>query len=77
MKSTDQNGDGAPSPKTLTHFDSLHLLSKRSDDERPRDAVEHGAVAGPLAGVRAPQRVSASPSSGLAAVPYRARGGRA
>ena len=28
-----------------------------------------GAVAGPLAGVRAPQRVSAPPSSGLAAAP--------
>ena len=29
-----------------------------------------GAVAGPLTGVRAPQRVSAPPSSGLATVPF-------
>ena len=30
---------------------------------------DHGTAAGPLAGVRAPQRVSAPPSSGLAAAP--------
>ena len=32
------------------------------------EAGIHGTAAGPLAGVRAPQRVSAPPSSGLAAV---------
>ena len=37
--------------------------------EQRRWSGSHGAVAGPLAGVRAPQRVSTPPSSGLAAAP--------
>jgi len=37
--------------------------------ERGSQRGSHGAVAGPLAGVRAPQRVSTPPSSDLAAAP--------
>jgi len=43
--------------------------SKRERARRARRWSVHGAVAGPLAGTRAPQRVSTPPSSGLAAAP--------
>ena len=53
------------------------LLSLQRAATESESAVEYGAVAGPLAGGRAPQRVSAPPSSDLATVPYRACEGRA
>ena len=43
--------------------------SEREQARRARRWSVHGAVAGPLAGARAPQRVSTPPSSGLAAAP--------
>ena len=55
----------------LTALSSLYLAlsSQPSTTERTRArGGVHGTAADPLAGVRAPQRVSASPSSGLAAV---------
>ena len=61
----------------LSLFTTLFFLSSAQQQQPPSDSSErerwsngsHGAVAGPLAGVRAPQRVSAPPSSGLAAAP--------
>ena len=42
------------------------LLPQRSSSEQPSESKrEDGVVAGPLADVRAPQRVSTPPSSGL------------
>ena len=59
----------------LTALSSLYLAlssqpSRTEPDESEwwSEAGIHGTAAGPLAGVRAPQRVSAPPSSGLAAV---------
>ena len=52
----------------LTALPSL-LSQSPSERQRREQAASPGAVAGPLAGVRAPQRVSAPPSSGLAAAP--------
>ena len=43
--------------------------SESSDHGELGGGASFGAVAGPLAGARAPQRVSTPPSSGLAAVP--------
>ena len=69
-------------PQTLISFFTL-CLSLRSlsaastPSESERREPSHGVVASPLISVRAPQRVSAPPSSGLVAAPYRARGGRA
>jgi len=68
-------------PRSFSFFPALSLSSPHSslftlstaapsDELRRRErAASPGAVAGPLAGVRAPQRVSAPPSSGLAAAP--------
>jgi len=67
-------------PKTLESFRflrfSLYALSSqrcehRAVTERPKmvEGQSHGTVAGPLTGVRAPQRVSVPPSSGLTMAP--------
>ena len=50
---------------------SPHTAASRAQPRASENggAVSHSAVAGPLAGVRVPQRVSAPPSSGLAAAP--------
>ena len=45
------------------------MQPRATDDERAGGGASLGAVAGPLAGARAPQRVSTPPSSGLAAAP--------
>ena len=76
----DQNAAAADALETLgiRLFPSLSprclpLLSRSGDGHRRAAASEEkpgagfGAVAGPLAGARAPQRVSTPPSSGLAA----------
>ena len=78
--SRDQNHSRGLRPETLGSFRFLHfsLYALSSQSYQHRAATEraktvegqsHGAVAGPLAGVRAPQRVSTPPSSGLAAAP--------
>ena len=58
-----------PPGKTLIHsllpFLSLRLSSQRNEQQPSDDEREDGVVAGPLAGVRTPQRVSTPPSSGL------------
>ena len=78
-----KNGDWRRSPETLSHSPlpllslrlvlssqrSEHRAANRERARRSSGAASPGAVAGPLAGVRAPQRVSAPPSSGLAATP--------
>ena len=53
----------------LSLFSSAQRSRNRATSRRNSGAESPGAVAGPLAGVRAPQRVSAPPSSGLAATP--------
>jgi hypothetical protein len=45
------------------------LASSSQPSTTDRASSDHGAVAGPLAGTRAPQRVSTPPSSGLATTP--------
>ena len=61
-----------PSLSLSSPHSSLFTLSTAapSDELRRRErAASPGAIAGPLAGVRAPQRVSAPPLSGLATAP--------
>ena len=62
-----------PSPLSVfAALSSLYLAlsSQPSTTERARASEGfHGTAAGPLTGVRAPQRVSTPPSSGLAAAP--------
>ena len=59
----------AENPNSFS-FTLSSLLSQSPSERQWREqAASPGAVAGPLAGVRAPQRVSAPPSSGLAAAP--------
>ena len=67
-----RNPSSFSSPLSLSSFSLCRrsFLSAASTIERAAsEDSNHGAVAGPLAGVRAPQRVSTPPSSGLAAVP--------
>ena len=53
----------------LSSFLSAAAAVTERASGRNNGAASPGAVAGPLAGVRVPQRVSAPPSSGLAAAP--------
>jgi len=64
-----------PSGHLHSHSLSLRLIAlpsllsqSLSERQRREQAARPGAIAGPLAGVRAPQWVSAPPSSGLAVV---------
>lgn len=73
-----KNGARPATAETLAHSPlSLLSLSAAAEHERASEVRGLGAVAGPLAGERAPQRVSAPPSSGLAAAPLLARARRA
>jgi len=83
--SAGQNHRRGRCPGTLAHsfrrslslslcllFIALHSSLSHSDEterERARRWSDHGVVAGPLAGARAPQRVSTPPLSGLAVAP--------
>ena len=59
----------AENPNSFSFALSSLLSQSPSERQRREQAASPGAVAGPLAGMRAPQRVSAPPSSGLAAAP--------
>ena len=76
IKTSSGRGQQNPSVHSVLSFlspsTSLSSLSAHPQPPRgyrARASSDHGAVAGPLADARAPQRVSTPPSSGLAAAP--------